>query len=93
MIPFDGLKTFSSTKWADREHMGDDITGWLRSHAEIEVVDREVRQSSDSEFHCLTIVLFWKFREPCEVCRGEHGGGVLHHTHLPDGTLGHRLPR
>jgi hypothetical protein len=28
----------------------------------VEVVDRVVTQSSDKEFHCLTITLFYKFK-------------------------------
>jgi hypothetical protein len=40
--------------------LGDLITTWIRSHPNHEVVDKVVTQSSDSEFHCLTITLFYK---------------------------------
>ncbi len=60
MIPFDGMKVFSTTLMRDREVMGERITQWLKDHPGIEVVERIVRQSSDKEFHCLTITLFYK---------------------------------
>ncbi len=55
---FTGVKVFSATKAKEREELGDHVTRWLRSNADLEVVDRIVRQSSDNEFHCLTIILF-----------------------------------
>lgn len=54
-----GVKVFSATKARDRDVLGETITDWLRSHPEIEIVDKIVTQSSDSEFHCLTITLFY----------------------------------
>jgi hypothetical protein len=62
-MDFTGVKVFSATKAKDREELGEVITRWLRSNPGIEVVDREVRQSSDNEFHCLTLVLFYRERE------------------------------
>ena len=61
--PFTGVKVFSTTLARDRETMGDTITRWLRENASLEIVDRVVTQSSDKEFHCLTITLFYKHRE------------------------------
>jgi folate-dependent tRNA-U54 methylase TrmFO/GidA len=63
MERFTGLKVFSTTLARDREQMGETITRWLAAHPQLEVVDREVRQSSDREFHCLTITLFYRERE------------------------------
>ena len=60
---FTGLKDFSTTLARDREALSERITGWLREHPELEVVDREVRQSSDKEFHCLSILLFYRERD------------------------------
>ncbi len=57
---FTGVKVFSSTLARDREVMGEEITRWLSEHPEIEVVDKVVTQSSDREFHCLTITLFYR---------------------------------
>ena len=59
-VDFSGLKIFSATKAKEREELGEHVTRWLRSNADLEVVDRVVRQSSDNEFHCLTIVLFYR---------------------------------
>jgi hypothetical protein len=57
---FTGVKVFSATKAKEREELGENVTRWLRSNSDLEVVDRIVRQSSDSEFHCLTIILFYR---------------------------------
>jgi len=62
MVQFDGVKVFSATKARDREELGNVITQWLKDNPQIEVVDREIRQSSDNEFHCLTIALFYRER-------------------------------
>ena len=59
-VRFSGVKVFSATKAKEREELGENVTRWLRSNGDLEVVDREVRQSSDNEFHCLTIILFYR---------------------------------
>jgi hypothetical protein len=59
-VSFTGVKVFSATKAKEREEIGDNVTRWLRSNADFEVVDRVVTQSSDNEFHCLTIILFYR---------------------------------
>lgn len=60
MAPFNGVKVFSATKAKDREELGDHITRWLRSNPDVRVTDKIVTQSSDSEFHCITITLFFE---------------------------------
>jgi folate-dependent tRNA-U54 methylase TrmFO/GidA len=60
---YTGVKVFSTTLARDREVMGETITRWLTEHPALEVVDKQVRQSSDQEFHCLTITLFYRERE------------------------------
>ncbi|WP_225411077.1 hypothetical protein [Stigmatella hybrida] len=57
---FTGVKVFSTTLARDRENMGENITKWLKENPNVEVVDRVVTQSSDKEFHCLTITLFYR---------------------------------
>ena len=57
---FTGIKVFSTTLARDREQMGETITKWLKDNANVEIVDRIVTQSSDKEFHCLTITLFYR---------------------------------
>lgn len=57
---FTGIKVFSTTLARDREQMGETITRWLKDNQNVEIVDRVVTQSSDKEFHCLTITLFYR---------------------------------
>lgn len=57
---FTGVKVFSATKAKDREELGENVTRWLKSNADLEIVDKVVRQSSDNEFHCYTLVLFYR---------------------------------
>ncbi len=62
MASFTGVKVFSTTLARDREVMGENVGRWIAEHPELEVVDREVRLSSDSQFHCLSIVVFYRER-------------------------------
>ena len=58
---YDAVKVFSATKAKEREALGEVMTAWLRRmDGEIEVVDTKVIQSSDQQFHCLTIVVFYR---------------------------------
>jgi len=59
---FTGIKVFSTTLARDREQMGETITKWLKDNQNVEIVDRIVTQSSDKEFHCLTITLFYRHK-------------------------------
>ena len=61
-VQFTGMKVFSTTLARDREAMGDNITRWLLENQQLEIVDKIVTQSSDKEFHCLTITLFYRER-------------------------------
>ncbi|MHB8875717.1 MAG: hypothetical protein ACYC8T_18685 [Myxococcaceae bacterium] len=61
-INFSGIKVFSTTLARDREQMGEHITRWLKENPNAEIVDKIVTQSSDKEFHCLTITLFYKMK-------------------------------
>jgi hypothetical protein len=61
-IQFTGMKVFSTTLARDREVMGDTITRWVQENPQVEIVDKIVTQSSDKEFHCLTITLFYRER-------------------------------
>ena len=56
---FDAVKVFSATKAREREELGETVTRWLADQrGRREVVDKVVSQSSDNEFHCLSIILF-----------------------------------
>ena len=59
-VNFTGIKVFSTTLARDREQMGENITKWLKDNANLEIVDKIVTQSSDKEFHCLSITLFYR---------------------------------
>ncbi len=59
-----GVKVFSATKAKEREELGESITRWLRANADLELVERVVTQSSDNEFHCLAVVLFYRGKSP-----------------------------
>ena len=59
---FTGVKVFSATKAKEREELGETITRWLKANPETEILDTVVSQSSDNEFHCLSIVLFFRQR-------------------------------
>jgi hypothetical protein len=54
-----GVKVFTATKAKDREALGDVVTRWLADNPRARVVDKVVTQSSDSQFHCLSITLFY----------------------------------
>jgi hypothetical protein len=57
---FDGVKVFSATKAREREELGEVITKWLDEHLDLTVIDQVVSQSSDNEFHCLTVTIFYR---------------------------------
>lgn len=58
-----GVKVFSATKARERGRLGEEVTQWMRENKGVEIVDKIVTQSSDSEFHCLTITLFYRISE------------------------------
>lgn len=59
MVKWKAVKVFSATKSKEREELGDNVTKWIAANPGVEVVDYVVRQSSDSEYHCLTIIVFY----------------------------------
>lgn len=60
MQPFSGVKIFSATLTREREELGEQATRWLAEHPGAELTEMRVVQSSDREFHCLSIVLFYR---------------------------------
>lgn len=60
MRQFNGVKVFSATLARNREELGETVTEWLKQHADCQVVDMRVVQSSDREFHCISIVLLYE---------------------------------
>lgn len=57
-----GLKVFSATKFQERDVLGEKVTEWIRARPNLEIVDIVIRQSSDSEFHCLSITVLFAER-------------------------------
>jgi hypothetical protein len=55
---FTCVKVFSATKARDRESLGERVTEWIRLQRP-RIVNTEIRQSSDREFHCLSIIVFF----------------------------------
>ncbi len=58
---YQGVKVFSATKAKEREELGTRVTMWLRDNPQIKIKETEVKQSSDAEFHCLSIIVFYDF--------------------------------
>lgn len=54
-----GVKVFTATKAKERGALGDRITEWLRADPPKSLRDVTVTQSSDEEFHCLTITFLY----------------------------------
>ena len=63
MVAFTGVKVFSATKAKEREELGDHVTRWIAANPGVEIADKIVTQSSDREFHCLTITIFYRLPE------------------------------
>ena len=57
---YQGVRVFTATKAQERERLGEQVTEWLRAHPTVEIVDTVVKQSSDQQFHCLSIVVFYR---------------------------------
>jgi hypothetical protein len=61
MVQYKGVRVFSATKAKEREDLGEVITGWIRANPGFSIKDTVVAQSSDNEFHCLSIVVFYDY--------------------------------
>ncbi len=59
MERFNGVKVFSATLARNREELGERVTQWLKEHPQCQLVEMKVVQSSDREFHCISIVVFF----------------------------------
>jgi hypothetical protein len=55
-----GAKVFTATKAKDREELGAVLTRWINDNPQAKIVDKVVTQSSDREFHCLSITIFYE---------------------------------
>jgi hypothetical protein len=59
MARFDSVKVFSATMLRDRAELGEKVTAWLNANSAVSVVDVVVSQSSDAQFHCVSICVFY----------------------------------
>ena len=58
-LTFNGVKVFSATMCAARDQLGETVTAWLAANPHLIVTDFVVTQSSDSQFHCVAITVFY----------------------------------
>ena len=57
----EGIKVFSVTKIVLRNVLGEAVTAWLTEQRGVIVIDDiQVLQSSDAEFHCVSIIIFYR---------------------------------
>ncbi len=59
-MDFDGMMIFSASKHGDRERMGENVTAWRLRNSTSVITDVRTMQSSDNEFHCVTVIIFYK---------------------------------
>ena len=59
MEKYNAIKVFSATKARERSELGEEITRWIDENPGIDIKGTQVKQSSDSEFHCLSIIIFY----------------------------------
>lgn len=71
-VSYNRVEVFSATLARDRAALGERITEWIKGYRG-EIVDKVVKQSSDREFHCISITLFCKDPPPKRKRRGNGG--------------------
>jgi hypothetical protein len=59
-LEWNAVRVFSATKAKDREALGERVTEWIRRQRGVHIINTVVRQSSDREFHCLSIIVFYR---------------------------------
>ena len=56
---FNGVKIFSATMFQQRGQLGETVTAWIAANPSAQVTEFVVTQSSDAEFHCIAISVFY----------------------------------
>ncbi len=51
------IEVFSETMMKGHEHLGQKVSEWLRAHPDFEMTELRSMQSSDNQFHCVTLIL------------------------------------
>ena len=59
-MPFNGIKVFSATMFADRDQLGEKVTAWIANNPALTPTEIVVTQSSDASFHCIAVTVFYK---------------------------------
>jgi len=59
-MEWNSVKVFSATKAKEREQLGERVTEWIKRQRGVHITNTEVLQSSDHEFHCLSIIVFYR---------------------------------
>ncbi len=54
-----GAKVFTATMAQDRTRLGETMTAWIAANPELQITEINVTQSSDSAFHCVTLIAFY----------------------------------
>lgn len=62
-MDFDGMVIFSASKHSERGSLGSDVTAWRQRNPTMTIVEVRTMQSSDNEFHCVTVIVFYKNRK------------------------------
>jgi hypothetical protein len=57
--PWNGVKVFSATMYQQRDQLGEMVTAWIAANPTKKVAEIVVTQSSDAEFHCIAISVFF----------------------------------
>jgi hypothetical protein len=55
-----GVKVFTATKAKEREELGEAVSLWMRQRDCPQVLDTQINQSSDNDYHCLSITVIYK---------------------------------
>ena len=61
MVEYNGAQIFTATKAKEREDLGNRLTAWIKEHPDVKIKNTSVTQSSDNEFHCITIIVFYDY--------------------------------
>jgi hypothetical protein len=56
-LQISGVKVFSATLPAQRAALGEVVTAWIAANPGLGILDITVTQSSDADFHCLSITI------------------------------------
>lgn len=59
-VAFDSVRVFTSSMHHVRAVLGDHVSGWIAEHPHDRVTEIAVMQSSDSAYHCYSIIVFYR---------------------------------